>query len=340
MFDHMIPEINDSINKTKKAIIALGCSFVQGHGAINESLFDKFKWRQDQDDPTRTIWELTDDDKKRMLDEYPDIKIIPHNTPDFSDHEVKNSFVNVLCTKYFNKEYTPINLGRSGAGNRSAIKDLYFYPDILWDKLEEIIVIYCPSGPERFDFMLDSPHRLNTHYRWVTMWPNSDNTDTPRNTLRKGYKDAVFSGRSQTLEQIAHMQELLTWCKLMKAKLIVVPSFQPYTRNVFKQQLGKNVIREVSTQEVISEHDENTYDDKKDIDRMIDMWPWSNMFKPEGHDTWVDICMSQEPTPKYFYEYVGTGSPNKWITPCAHPSAKGHDLFASLLYEHIKKEQL
>lgn len=60
------------------------------------------------------------------------------------------------------------------------------------------------------------------------------------------------------------------------------------------------------------------------------------MFEPEGHSTWVSLLQSKEPSDQYFYTYIGTGSPNKWITPCAHPSVKSHHLLAELLYKHIE----
>jgi hypothetical protein len=64
------------------------------------------------------------------------------------------------------------------------------------------------------------------------------------------------------------------------------------------------------------------------------------MFYPDNQPTFVDAIVKKE-FPKtdqlcHFFEYLGKGSPNLWITSCAHPSAKGHDYFAKLLHEHIQ----
>ena len=341
MFDFKISEINDSIKKTRKAIVSLGCSFVQGHGAIDQKIYDSYKWRNDTAVSPYTEWDITDNEKAALLNEYNNISL-HHNaekTVDFSVHELENSFVEVLAKKYFNGKYTPINLGRSGCGNRAAIKELYFYPDLLWNELDEVIVIYCPSGAERFDFMHDEFHTLNNHSRWIAMWPHSDDVSTPRNTLWKGYKDSLHSEKFEVLEQIAHIQELILWCKHMKAKLIIVPSFQRiYTRDYFTRSLSVKITRDgdrnlISSVKILKI--------SKDILKMVDMWPWENMFYPQGLPTWMDLIMKQEHVNDYeefyFWNYIGKGSPNKWVTPCAHPSVKAHDLFAKLLHQYMEE---
>ena len=62
------------------------------------------------------------------------------------------------------------------------------------------------------------------------------------------------------------------------------------------------------------------------------------MFYPDGEKTFADAVTAKENIKDdHFFNYLGTGSPNGWITACAHPSAKGHDYFAQLLYNHITK---
>jgi hypothetical protein len=340
MFNFKIPEINDSIRKTRKAIISLGCSFVQGHGAIDQKIYDTYKWNHDKSVSPFTTWDLTKNEKQEILNEYANISLHADldGTINFSTHELENSFVEILSKKYFNGEYTPINFGRSGCGNRAAIKELYFYPDLLWNDLDQIIVIYCPSGAERFDFMQDEFHTLNDHQRWISMWPHSDDVSTPRNTLWKGYKDSLHSEKFEVLEQIAHIQELILWCKHMKAKLIIVPSFQRiYTRDHFTRGLSVKITRDGDRNLTGSQ---KIFKIPKEILKMVDIWPWENMFYPEGLPTWMDFIMKQEHETDYekfyFWNYVGTGSPNKWVTPCAHPSVKSHDLFAKVLHQYME----
>jgi hypothetical protein len=42
MYQSQIKEINKSINKTGKVIISLGCSFVQGQGAVDMELLEQY----------------------------------------------------------------------------------------------------------------------------------------------------------------------------------------------------------------------------------------------------------------------------------------------------------
>ena len=121
---------------------------------INEEIYKKYSHHFNKN--TGSVdWKLTDIEKKKLINQFPDIKLSYEGELDFTEHENNNSFSKILATKYFNGEYATINLGRNGSGNRAAIKELYFYPDILWDLLTEIIVIYCPTGAERLDFMDD-----------------------------------------------------------------------------------------------------------------------------------------------------------------------------------------
>ena len=60
------------------------------------------------------------------------------------------------------------------------------------------------------------------------------------------------------------------------------------------------------------------------------------MFSPQGCNTFMDLCLKQEGLEHTgYWDYNGKGTPNHWITKCCHPSAKGHDLFARELYNHI-----
>jgi len=337
MNPQQIEIINNDIKRTRRAIIALGCSFTHGHGSLNEKIYKSYPHQFNKN--TGSIdWDLSLDQKKELVNEFRDIKISHGGQLDFTEHENNNSFAKILATKYFKKGYATINLGRNGGGNRAAIKELYFYPNILWDLLREIIVIFCPTGPERLDFMDDQYHQLNYHGRWKTIWPQSFTGEQPITDLCNGYNNALFSHKFTTLEQIANIQELLLWCKHKRANLIITPAFNTnYSVKEFTKALSTNIIRD-SAGKIIKEERKN-YDDVTD---MVNMWPWEKMFYPEGHSTFVDLLMSREfgdrKNEKYFYEFIGTGTPNKWITPCCHPSIKGHDLFAQLLYKHITEK--
>ena len=349
MYKTQIPKINDVIKQTGKVIIGLGCSFVQGDGAVNDELYTNYKAFPKFGEVTQ--WDLTDQEKKEILSKYPNVSSDRVGELVFLQMEHDNAFVNVLCDEYFDGEYAAINFGIRGSGNRATIKELYFYPDILWDEIKEIIVVYCPSGLERFDFINDQYADPNEHGRWKTMWPN-DSLPTPggRSVLWTGYKNSVWSSKFEVLEQIVHVQELLLWCRHKNAKLIITPAFhQGYTRDNFEGSLMMNIARE-DNDEFVKVVDStwlsSTTKEKKDVEALVNMWPWDKMFAPGECPTFADLAISQDFPDSwkdtFFFNYINTGTPNGWLTPCAHPGAKAHNLFASYLHKHITQnyEQL
>lgn len=337
MYSRQISSINEKIDITGRAIIGIGCSFVQGQGAVDDSLYNEYDWKFTELGLPLSLNHLSKQEKDQLIKRYPTVEYNKHNSDlNFTFMEYENSFVNVLASKYFQGSYAAINLGRRGNGNRASIKDLYFNPEIAWDKIKEAVVIYCPSGPERFDFINDSG---NDHHRWTCMWPNKQDNDGPRQHLWKGYREALYSEKFEILEQIGHVQELMTWCKLHNAKLIVTPSFdRRYNKLNFLNSLGQTVVRDVEGN-VLSIEKRRLFN--KEATKYLKLWPWNNMFKPKGYETFADLAISKEyPNEKdlhFYFEFIGVGSPNNWITKCAHPSAKSHDYFAELLFEHIIK---
>lgn len=333
MYKHQIAKINKIISKTGKAIVSIGCSFVQGKGAINMEILENYDCVYQGLGQALDI-RISAVEQQKLLKEYTDIKLT-HNKLNFIDMEYKNSFTNVLCSKYFNDQYAPINLGISGCGNRASIKELYFYPEIHWDLLTEIIVIYCPSGLERFDFVNDA---WDEHARWVCMWPNPDSVEHPRKDLWLGYNKAIYSEKFEVLEQISHVQELMSWCNSRNARLIITPAFDTrYNKTYFKESLNRSMVRNREGELQLAKKNLVNFD----VEKYLSLFPWDTMMYPEGYSTFVDYVISFEEESKnkftHFWGYHEIGSPNKWITPCAHPSAKGHDAFAKVLYNYITK---
>jgi hypothetical protein len=346
MYYRQVDEINADISRTRRAIVTLGCSFVQGQGAVDDSLYEEYKWHYERVGVPISIT-ANEYQKQEIIKKYPTVELNPFNNKlDFTFMEYKNAFGNVLAKKYFDGKYASINLGIRGSGNRATIKELYFHPEIHWHKLDEIIVIYCPSGLERFDFVNDA---WNGHNHFATMWPHYQDPhleDGPRKKLSEGYAKRLYSDKFQIIEQISHSQELLTWCKLNAAKLIITPAFdRRYNREYFTSNIFTEYGRDMEGRILnINEFLEIDPLLKNELNNLIELWPWDNMFFPENFPTFVDICMAQEfPETwenEHFFQYNGKFTPQRWITSCAHPSAKGHDLFAKKLFEYIESKTL
>lgn len=334
MYQRQIEQINKDIDRTNKAIISLGCSFVQGQGAVNDELYTDYNWVFEKLGVPLKL-NLTDKETKDLVNKYPSLYTGPDNKIDFTFMEYDNAFVNVLCKKYFEGSYASINLGIRGCGNRASIKDLHFFPELHWDKLKEIIVLYVPSGLERFDFVNDE---WNDHHHWKCMWPHyKDMQEGPRKTLWQGYSEHLYSEKFEVLEQISHVKELDTWCKLHNAKLIITPGFdRRYSKKHFEKSLIKLYDRDM---EGIVKNSSTMILHRDRVTRFAELFPWDNMFQPDNTPTFVDLVMKQEHPEewihRHFFEYLGKGSENLWITSCAHPSAKGHDLFAKKIFEYL-----
>lgn len=331
MYKKQIKQINNSLRHTKKAIIALGCSFVQGQGAIDDYFYEDYKWEYTIGIPLDI--KASTEQKLQILKKHPELSI--HNGKiDFTFMEYENAFVNVLCKKYLNGAYTPMNFGLRGCGNRASIKDLYFQTEIEWNLAEEIIVLYVPSGVERFDFLNDT---WTDHFHFKAMWPNQ-HENPHRNQLWEGYKKTLWSEKFGVLEQISNVLELQNWCKLKNAKLFITPGFDTrYTRKHFLHELNTVVVR--NGHELIESQRSNIIFNQDEAS-LVDLFPWECMITPGGYNTFLELALSHEPTippEDFFFRCAGVGSPNKWITPCSHPSAKAHDLFAKHLSESILK---
>lgn len=345
MREKQIQRINKKLQHTDKAIIALGCSFAEGQGAINDELFNDYKWSfQGMGKPLQL--DVSIEEAKEIVKRYPHQLSLSNNTPpiiNWTMMELDNSFSHVLAEKYFDDEYVAINMGIRGTGNRGQIKELYFRPEIHWHKIKKIIVVYCPSGPERFDFVNDL---WDHHYHWKAMWPRQDPDEKDRKLLWEGYGKSVYSEKQAIIEQIANVQELLTWCQLKNASLIITPGFDVrYRKDNFVEELEKNINRTVTGDIKEEGLIEGLFKNKTNHSYLADMWPWEKMFKPDGHETFIRLCMAQEAEPikssiDYFFQFLGNRSPNGYITSCAHPGQKGHDLFAKLLHKHILDNNL
>ena len=95
MHNTEIAAINNDLKKTRKAIISIGCSFVEGQGAIDQDIYEQYDWSMLKTGvPMEPI--LTDAEKSNLLLAHRELKIDNTGNVDWTFMQHKNAFVNVL----------------------------------------------------------------------------------------------------------------------------------------------------------------------------------------------------------------------------------------------------
>lgn len=307
MFDWYKYDLIRKLTPDSKVIIGIGDSFTQGQGACSEEIWEKYNW---------------------------DMKNVPSSDERAVDTIFyENSWVNQLCKNHLT-DYTPINFGMVGRGNRASVKQLSMHPAFKFENIKEKIVIFMLTGMERFDFVHKN---LNQHVHFKTMWP-SNSYDGEDKGLWNEYLNQVYSDRSATIELILNIHEAQTWCKANNAKLILTSAFSTdYNSTTFY-----NKIRGEKTK------DNYLYGNIHYLNELMSMVKWDLFLKPGGYSCVADmLCHLEgrddligiESSAKYYdYAYsskkISTGG---YITPCAHPSIKGHTEIAKTIYDFIIK---
>jgi hypothetical protein len=308
MLDWYKYEIIEDKKAKPKILIGLGDSFTQGQGACSIELWEKYNW---------------DLDNTSEIDNYY-----------LSKSFYENSWVNQLCKNHLT-DYTPINLGMTGRGNRAAVKELYLHPELKMETAKEKIVIFMLTGMERFDFV----HKeLNQHVHFKTMWPSNSNDGEERG-LWKEYLNHVYSEKSAVIELLLNITEAQTWCKANNAKLILTSAFSTdYNNETFYNKIRGDK----------NDSKNYLYDNVRYIEMLLTSIEWDNYLRPGGYSCVTDyLChlenrhdlIGVESSAKY-YDYAYSNkkmSHGGYITPCAHPSIKGHTEIAKTMYEFILK---
>jgi hypothetical protein len=352
MYKKYFQEINEKLAKTGKAIISIGDSFVQGQGSLDEEIYRDNKVSTPRigtpvhlmgDGDLPASEEDTINFAKKCGFEYT-VAQTHYGAPvnvNFEPMEYRNTFNKILCDHYLNGEYASINLGQSGKGNLASFMDLLFLPEIDWHLIKQAIVIYVPTSPDRYDWVADT---FNDHHHYNTFWPHGLHggpKESIRGLISTGYGD-LYTHKMAALHQIGIVQQILLWCKAYNAELIITPGFchREYEYDFMHESLSKNIQRDSN----LVAQDDGFHVQSEDVEKLINLWPWDKMFKPEGCTSFMGLAMKQEnirEDRKWFFDFIKTGSPNYWITPCAHPGKKAHDLFAKRLYEYaIEKNML
>ena len=291
----------NKITKDTKLLIGIGDSFCAGRGACSIELWEKYGW-----------------DMERMYGE---------GGAEVEESNYANSWVNQLCKNHM-PDWTPLNLGMSGKGNRFAIKELMVNPLLGIEKAKEKIVVFAVSGFERFDLAKD----LVGEEHFTTQWPmygdyKEKKLGYSELTLENG--DSLYSEKFVISEFILNIIELMNWCKLHNAKLLLISAFTPeFNKNHFIDVLSSNVTSTLGQMK---------------LDELIWSIPWERIIRPLGFSCITDMLMHLEGWDKDLPGYgfrnmkIETIGPNGYMTKCQHPSEKGHKLLAEIIYDHILK---
>ena len=286
-----IADIKRDLKRTNRAVVAIGCSFVQGAELGNN----------------------------------------PQEKNDFS-------FINVLCKEFFKGEYTPINFGQEGAGNYAAISRLFLY-DIPWRELDDLIVLFLPSGMQRFDIIKDE-NCLGIGHEFKTLWPfyavprvkNDENWVSVNHNFGK----TCYSEKFEVLNAVLNFNILNSWVKSNSARLFIFPAFsREYNKEHFKKEISKDIYRNNRT---MLHDDPDKYSNHYDYDYLIDSIPWDRFITIKDSTNFFELCFKNDKNydPKYSMQNVVDFRRfynNDWIMPRGHPSAQGHRLLAEELHK-------
>jgi hypothetical protein len=327
--------INQDLLRTRKLVIAIGCSFTAGSAAWDSNFVEEH-W-DDFAPQQPLIHNATLGVKQKIAKKYGKIRLLD-TVLDTSQMEYDNAYVNVLAKKYLNDEWTPANLGWTASGTWSAISKLFMY-DINWSLAEKIVVIFMPTSLNRLDLINDvifSADKIaDTH---LTLWPNIDNQlGMWSGKIESEYAKCIWSDKYSAIKFHLEMQILKQWVNAHNANLIVTPAFDStYHRNHFNNMFNNTVIRNQSNRHLISERRAVGLEDRR-----ADDIPWELFFRPQDCSSFFRLATAQETDLKYqdmdMFQLIssGKGSADKWIMPCGHPSGKAHELMAQEFYQHM-----
>lgn len=280
-----------NINEDSKIVIAIGDSFAEGQGAVSDKIWGKVNWHPHE---------------------------YSHHLKKFLLLERENSFVSQLCTKLM-PGWTPVNFGKRGNGNRSAVKQLHLHSQTNIKKAKEKIVIFMLSGYERFDFV---NKELPENFSFFAMWPNPADPTCSHPKLWEIYAKELYSEKFAALEALMNILEAQTWCQAHNAKFVLCSAF---TTQIEKEYFQKIL---ADTQYL----------------PMIEDVLWDNFmtfgnYKTAGQylaklDTGNDDYTHEQMFYGYAYSHK-KGTPGGMFTPCAHPSIQGNYELAKVIYNFL-----
>jgi lysophospholipase L1-like esterase len=282
MYDIHIPAIDEN----SKLIIGLGDSFTQGVGSWSKETYLRYN---------------------NFID--------PLKIPSKLEFEMyEYSWVSQICKNHLSN-FTPVNFGACGKGNRASVKELYLNPKVKIEKANKAVLILMLSGIERFDFI---NRDFEEHHHFYAMWPNPWEQNTKNKQLWEAYARDIWNEKFVCLEALLNIREAEMFAKAQGWDFIVASAFdQRITRENFIRQIGE-------------EHTE-----------LIDSIPWDKFLYPQGCKSFMQLLLRydgrEELADGAFYDYYSKlKEPTKYITNCMHPTREGYRIMAEELYNFIK----
>ena len=290
----------------KKYIVGLGCSWTQGEGGYPDDIWKAYKGRVQ-------------------------IRQGPDNHLRKYEHE--NSWVNVLCRDHF-PEYTPINAGARGIGNRAAVNQLHFIDKIDWNNSTGIIVLLW-SGFERLDFANIDPSRNSNdpplhddgynngqfrHYKWRTAWP-IEGMGGAEEPVWRTYARFLHSEKFVATEQMMSLLNLQAFAKAHNFKVVLANAYNHRDEGLLPY-LENHVHSDLFNKFDWSAYLNKTTDYTAFVQKLVEM---DNIM---GTQHWLG-----------FHEfYRKLDWPQKYLTNCegAHPTIEGYKVIASEMAKFIK----
>lgn len=298
-------EKNLKIDKNSKILIGLGDSFTQGQGACSIDLWERYNWDQD----------------------YMNQEILT----DVLESNYENSWVNKICKNYLT-DFTPINFGMLGRGNRASTSELFLHPELNLEIAKEKIVVFMLSGRERFDFVHKN---YAEHVHFKTIWP-SLNKNNSEYEFFKNYAENVYSEKSSIIELLLNISIVKNWCILNNAKLVLISGFE---RDINRQSFIDNIRGEDNYDNTMHRHLDK-------IENLVDIVNWDTFLYPNTKSCVTDLLLTLENREDVIVGKLGENfvsytesfdklSEHGYITKCSHPSYKGHEVISEIIYKHI-----
>ena len=282
----------------KKYIIGLGCSWTQGEGGYPEHIWQAYNGR-------------------------PQISLRGKSDYHLRKYEHENSWVNVLCRDHF-PDYTPINLGVKGIGNRAAIEQLYFCDRVDFDN-SEIIIVLMLSGFERLDLPasysesdgLDDGYSNGDyrHTKWNTAWPIART-----NMFWKAYAKELYSEQFVATGQMLALLHLQDFCKAHNIKLVIANAFNQRNQGILEylKEETKSLFDKFNWDCYLH----NTTEYVAFVQKLVEL----------------DNIMDAKHWQGFHQFYFNRNWPAEYLTNCegAHPTIKGYKVIADELANFIK----